>query len=258
MLRLAFIGLLTIPVSVFSQGRFPHVQAHAHNDYEHSRPLWKALENGFLSVEADVHLTNGKLKVSHNKPQQDAITLEQLYLRPLDSLLKRNGDRIYPGYTGTFYLMIDSKTEAESTYRAIQKVMGRYKRLLCVTTHCPVKIFISGNRAVSTIIKDGYKGIALDGRPNDLGKGIPSDLMPVISDNYSNWSDWKGETDATADDLSRIRELAQRVHAEGKKLRLWAIPDHEKSWGALLTAGVDVINTDRLEELHQFLIQKDH
>src|SRR5436190_1820266 len=34
--------------------------AHAHNDYLHTRPLLDALDQGFCSVEADIHLVNGK------------------------------------------------------------------------------------------------------------------------------------------------------------------------------------------------------
>ena len=152
--------------------------------------------------------------------------------------------------------MIDCKTEAESTYRAIQKEVARYDRLRCTTSHCPVKIFISGNRAIETMIREGYQGIALDGRPPDLNKGISSDLMPVISDHFANWSSWKGKSEPQANELARIHELAQRVHAEGKKLRLWAIPDDELAWSGLLEAGVDFINTDRLEELHLFLTKR--
>jgi len=240
----------------FSQGNFPHTQAHAHNDYEHAQPLWSALKNGFISVEADVHFTEGRLLVSHNRPHQNAPTLQELYLAPLDSLLTRNGDTIYPNYHGPFYLMIDSKTEAESTYRAIQKEVARYPRLQCTTSHCPIKIFISGNRAIETMIHEGYQGIALDGRPPDLGKEISADLMPVISDHFANWSSWSGKSEPQANDLARIRELTQRVHAEGKKLRLWAIPDTAPVWLALFDAGVDFINTDRLQELHLFLVKQ--
>jgi hypothetical protein len=249
-----FLFLCGIVSISFSQNNFPHKQAHAHNDYEHAQPLWSALKNGFISVEADVHLVDGKLLVSHNRPQHNAPTLQQLYLAPLDSLLNR--DTIYPNYQGTFYLMIDCKTEAESTYRVIQKEIARYASLRCLSSRCPVKIFISGNRAIETMIREGYQGIALDGRPPDLGKGISADLMPVISDNYTNWSSWKGKSEPDANDLSRIRALAQQVHAEGKKLRLWAIPDTEPAWSALLDAGVDFINTDRLEELHLFLVKR--
>jgi hypothetical protein len=53
-------------------------------------------------------------------------------------------------------------------------------------------------------------------------------------------------------DLEKIRTLAQRVHAENKKLRLWAIPDNEEAWGVLLDAGVDLINTDQLEALNAY------
>jgi hypothetical protein len=236
-----------------SQNKLPHAQAHAHNDYEHAKPLWDALEKGFISVEADVHLVNGNLLVSHNTPKDNAPTLQQLYLNPLDSLLSRNSDKIYPDYDGSFYLMIDCKTEAEPTYAAIQKVMAGYKKLLCHSNRCPVKIFISGNRALNTMIKEGYQGIALDGRPGDLGQGISSEWMPVVSDRYSNWSAWNGKSEVQNKDLVRIHQLADRVHAEGKKLRLWAIPDHEKAWQVLLDAGVDFINTDRLSELDQFL-----
>ena len=41
-------------VSVDAQPEF-HPQAHAHNDYENTRPFLDAFTNGFTSVEADVH-----------------------------------------------------------------------------------------------------------------------------------------------------------------------------------------------------------
>jgi len=120
---------------------------------------------------------------------------------------------------------------------------------------CPVIIFLSGNRPTEIILKEGYTGFALDGRPEDLGKGISTELMPVISDTYVNWSKWSGKTPAQKEDLSRIRELAKRVHSEGKLFRLWAIPDNKLAWAALLDAGVDLINTDKLNELNKFLSQ---
>lgn len=238
----------------YSQQNSLHENAHAHNDYEHARPLLDALTYGFISVEADVHLVDGALLVSHGRPKKDARSLKQLYLAPLDSLLAIQ-EAVYPGFSGTFYLMIDCKTEAESTFRTIQKELEIYHRLRCTTSHCPVKIFISGNRAVNAIINESH-GIGLDGRPDDLGKGISSVQMPVVSDNYSKWSNWNGKSEPHEKDLDRIRELAQRVHAEGKKLRLWAITDNERTWSALVDAGVDFINTDKLKELHEFLTRK--
>ena len=44
----------------------PLGRAHAHNDYEHTRPLLDALDCGFGSIEADVHLVDGRLLVAHD------------------------------------------------------------------------------------------------------------------------------------------------------------------------------------------------
>ncbi len=242
-----------VPAFCISQGLFPHPNAHSHNDYEHTRPLTEAILNGFVSVEADVHDENGKLLVSHDKPGKYSPTLEILYLSPLDSLLRINDGFVYAGRKDTFYLMIDCKTEAEHTYQAIRKLVSSYPSLVCLSGHCPVKIFLSGNRAIRTMLNEGYAGIGIDGRPEDLGKGYSTEMMPVISDHYRQWSSWNGKTMPGPQEFLAVRNLAARVHAEGKKLRLWAIPDHEMGWSALLEAGVDILNTDHLPELNHFL-----
>src|SRR6516165_11995665 len=75
----------------------PLRRAHAHNDYEHKRPLFDALDRGFCSVEADVYLIDGKLLVAHDrKDVKPDRTLEALYLDPLRERAKANGGRVYP------------------------------------------------------------------------------------------------------------------------------------------------------------------
>jgi hypothetical protein len=236
-----------------AQEKFPHPNAHAHNDYEHDRPLKEALQSGFTSVEADVHLHQGKLLVGHTLVTRHSPSLESLYFIPLDSILKVKGGRIYPNFQDPFYLMIDIKTSGETTYAAIGEVLRNHPSLLCKNNHCAVKIFLSGNRPVETMLKEGYKGIGIDGRPEDLGKGYSAEMMPVISDNYTKWSGWDAKSAPAAKDLDRIRKLSEEVHNEGKRLRLWAIPDNETAWKALQEAGVDIINTDHLKELDAFL-----
>lgn len=59
----------------------PLIRGHAHNDYEHTRPLYDALEHGFTSVEVDVYLVNNQLLVAHDPTQlQPDRTLQSLYL----------------------------------------------------------------------------------------------------------------------------------------------------------------------------------
>src|SRR5437867_37085 len=97
------IGKLSLLVAAFSLAAqyasravepLPH--AHAHNDYEHQRPLLDALDHGFCNVEADIHLVNGVLLVAHDSDKVDPKrTLENLYLEPLRSRVKRNNGAVY-------------------------------------------------------------------------------------------------------------------------------------------------------------------
>src|SRR5437660_12843662 len=92
----------------------PVTRAHAHNDYEHPRPLFDALDQGFCSVEADIYLVDGQLLVAHNRPDvKPERTLEKLYLDPLRARAKTTHGQIYPGGP-PFWLLIDVKTEAKS------------------------------------------------------------------------------------------------------------------------------------------------
>jgi Glycerophosphoryl diester phosphodiesterase family len=235
-----------------------HPNAHAHNDYEHTHPLWEAFKNGFMSVEADVHLRGDLLLVAHNFASKNSPSLEQLYLKPLDSLMMVNNGCVYP-YSAKpdrpFYLMIDVKTDAEKTFNAIKKLLESYPTFKNRTV---IRIFLSGNRDNDQLMNQKVFNIGMDGRPDDLGKGYSSELMPVISDHFKNWSGWSGKTDPDEKDIREIKALAIRVHAEKKLLRLWAIPDNELVWGTLLNAGVDLINTDHLVELNKFLTAKGY
>lgn len=72
----------------------PLERAHAHNDYEHERPLLDALDQGFTSVEADVWLVEGGLHIGHDAPDMDR-TLANTYLEPLREIAAR-GDGEMP------------------------------------------------------------------------------------------------------------------------------------------------------------------
>lgn len=235
----------------------PHVNAHSHNDYEHGRPLFEALENGFTSIEADVHLVGGRVLVSHDHPTASSRTLEDLYLKPLDSLAKLNGGKIFPQKDIIVMLMIDVKTDGEETFAALHQLLLKYKAWIgTATRRGSVGIFISGNRAIDLIRNDPDRLCSIDGRPEDVGKGFSRDEMPVISENYKKIINWNGNGVPSKQELNKLTELASKVHAENKKLRLWAIPDNDNAWNILLEAGVDLINTDRLKELNSFLTTK--
>src|SRR5207248_8837334 len=96
----------------------PLTRVHAHNDYEHKRPLFDALDHGFCSVEADIYLVGDQLLIAHLRSQVNPErTLQKLYLDPLRERVKKNRGRIYrdgPQVT----LLIDIKTDWKTTYPA--------------------------------------------------------------------------------------------------------------------------------------------
>src|SRR5437899_6185075 len=104
----------------------PLIHAHAHNDYEHARPLLDALDHGFCSVEADIYLVEDKLLVAHNrkdvKPER---TLQSLYLDPLRERVKRNGGRVFRDGPECV-LLIDLKTNWKTIYPVLRSVLTNY------------------------------------------------------------------------------------------------------------------------------------
>src|SRR5438105_4725697 len=86
--------VLTLATTALSMT--PLLRAHAHNDYLHPRPLLDALDNGFTSIEADVHLVNGQLLVAHDLDQTSPDrTLRRLYLDPLRDRIRSNHGSVY-------------------------------------------------------------------------------------------------------------------------------------------------------------------
>ncbi len=81
------------------RGRQPLWRAHAHNDYEHTHPLFDALGHRFGSVEADIFLVGDQLLIGHTVDDLDpSRTLESLYLDPLAAIVKANHGSVYRGW----------------------------------------------------------------------------------------------------------------------------------------------------------------
>jgi hypothetical protein len=237
----------------------PLPNAHAHNDYEHPRPLFDALDQGFCSVEADVFLVNGKLLVGHTafdlKPER---TLESLYLVPLRERIKANGGRLYPAGPPC-WLLVDVKTDAKMTYAVLDKVLSEYADILTTVDddkadRKAITVVVSGNRAVDVMKKQTRRFAGYDGRAGDLDSAAPDHLMPWISDNWTKQVPWNGDGRIPDGDRSKLRDFVDRAHKHGRLVRFWATPENPTVWAELRAAGVDLLNTDRLADLRKFLI----
>jgi len=239
----------------------PLPQAHAHNDYEHTRPLFDALDRGFCSVEADFWLVDGALIVAHDKKDlKPARTLQSLYLDPLRERTKANGGSIYRDGP-PFFLLIDVKTEAEATYATLDKVLAQYADILTITRDGKVErkavtAILSGNRAADTIAKQNIRYVGIDGRPDNLDTNPPADLYPWISANWTLLFKWNGSGTMPAGEKEKLRALVKRAHDQQRKIRFWSTAENDVMWKELLDSGVDFINTDKLDELRDHFTRR--
>jgi hypothetical protein len=237
----------------------PLPNAHSHNDYQHERPLLDALDQGFCSVEADIHLVDGRLLVAHDlsqtRPDRD---LDSLYLTPLHDRVKRNGGRVHRGHPEVI-LLIDFKGEAGSTYAALKPLLAKHADML--TTWGPegvhpgaVTVILSGNRPFEEMRNEKTRLAAIDGRMKDLEGNVPSTLIPLVSERWGSLFKWRGSDPMPEAESARLGELVQKAHAQGRRIRFWAIPDNPAGWAVVRQAGVDLINTDHLAALRRYLL----
>lgn len=219
----------------------PLERAHSHNDYRQARPLAEALAHGFRSVEADVFLVDGRLLVGHDPSElRPERTLTGLYLKPLAQWLARES----PGRP--MHLLVDLKSDGARALPVLQLELGVCRRAL---ESGRLRVIVSGDRPVEAVLSDPSGWLRLDGRPDDLGRGIPAERMPWVSDSWARWCRWTGVGPVVPGELVRVRDLVRRVHGEGRRLRFWGHPDRPEVWRLLWDEGVDFINTDRPGEL---------
>ncbi|CAL9587742.1 hypothetical protein SUDANB6_05194 [Streptomyces sp. enrichment culture] len=266
----ALAGSVALPTATALAGEHPHRpvplwRAHAHNDYEHPRPLLDALDHRFGSVEADIHLVDGRLLVAHDPEDLDpARTLESLYLDPLAARVRAHHGRVYRGHRGSLQLLVDIKTEGASTYLELDRRLSRYRHLFTTYAHGrvrtgPVTVVVSGDRAARAPMEaQTVRRAFYDGRLADLGGPAPASFAPLISDNWTLNFTWRGVGAFPDAERERLRALVRTAHARGQRVRFWATPDapgpaRDALWSELLAAGVDHLNTDDLAGLEAFL-----
>lgn len=242
----------------------PLAQAHAHNDYEHERPLLDALDHGFTSVEADIYLVGGELLVGHDfwdlRPGR---TLQHLYLDPLAARVASNNGQVYPGSPQPLQLLVDIKNTGTETYTELDQVLQSYRQMLTrydfgqVHTSA-VTVVISGDRPRDLMEDQSVRYAFYDGRMSDLDTGVTSAFMPLISDNWNSLFAWQGVGPMPTEQQTQLRDIIAVAHQNGQRVRFWATPDEpgaqrEAVWHELRAAGVDHINTDDLAGLENFL-----
>ena len=258
LIKFLFVAWFLIPQHLFAQS--PVKMAHSHNDYLNDKPLLSALENSFKSIEVDVFLLMSELYVGHNWLQlRKNKTIEKLYLDHLWQKYNENSGSIYKNNI-PLYLLVDFKTSSNKTYLALLTKLEKYKPMLTRVVsdslfQGAVTIIISGDKPdVDGFKKETERITFLDGRFSDIGMNISNDIMPLISMSWLDHFQWDGIGKLPKNQRAVLDKIIKAVHLEDKHLRFWATPDNKNSWMTLEQAGVDLINTDKINEFSKYKI----
>lgn len=235
--------------------------AYAHNDYWHKRPLLDALENGFTYVEADVYLRGDRLIVTHILPCfKKRKTLEELYLKPLLAYVQKQKANNTSHNPVT--LMIDIKSNADKTFEALSTLLEKYKPMLSVFENGHVRlgdvtVIITGHKPHNLVNTTDNRLVFMDDDLRQTGADTTGKTYRTASCKYSRILKWKGKGEISPKQKQLLADYVTRAHQCGMKVRLWASPENTTVWNELLKCNVDLINTNKLNRLKNFLIAEN-
>ena len=249
----AFISLSLCIVAAAQVKIYSVENAHSHNDYLNAAPFSLAFKNGFGSIEADVFPVNGRLHVAHSKKEiQPQKALENLYISPLLHEFVSNGPR-------KLSLLIDVKENYAIVLPLLIKELAPLLLYLS-TLEKPnyVTIIISGDRPPPAEYKNYPDFIFFD---NDLR--LPHtdkewSRVALVSLPFSKISAWKGENALKQNDRKALKAIIDSVHTAGKPIRFWAAPDTKISWRWQMKLRADLIGTDKINELGNFIRKENN
>ena len=248
---LALMAILNLAVKAQSNV-YTVANAHSHNDYKNNIPFYRAYEKGFGSIEADVYAVNGKLMVAHDKADiAESRSLKILYTDPLIKKLAHDQQRklrllieIKEDYKAILPLVISELKPLESYF----SYAGHPGRLSIVLTGAvpPAAEMVNYPNWISFDVDH------LDGFTPAQWKKVG-----LVSFPFSKYVRWNGKGVLNREEIGRVSACIDSVHAAGKMIRFYETPDTKSSWLALIRLKVDVIGTDKIEELGDFLNKKE-
>lgn len=242
-----FFALLSLLANAQDK-KYTTANAHSHNDYLNDRPFQLAYENNFGSIEADVFPVDGVLLVAHSKKELNPKkTLRSLYLDPLLQSFGSTGPK-------KLSLLIDIKEDYSTCLSLLEKELAPLKKYLSKSGKSNfVTIVISGARPLPSDYKNYPAFIFFDGDQKAEHNKKEWKRIALVSLPFNKISSWNGTYTLPQEDRLRLKTVIDSVHTAGKPIRFWAAPDTELSWKTQMELGVDLIGTDKIIELGNFI-----
>jgi hypothetical protein len=166
------------------------------------------------------------------------------------------------GQQSPITLMIDIKSDAHKTFAALSLLLDKYKTILSAYENGRVRlrevtVVITGNKPIELIKEKQNRLVFLDQDLRQVGVGTSANTSPIASCKYSRILKWKGKGPINPEEKQRLCDFVNKAHQNGCKVRLWASPENAVVWDELLRCNVDLINTNKLSKLRDFLVSEN-
>lgn len=252
-LLLLFMALFTTQIMAQSLS-YSMKNAHAHNDYLHDLPFYEAYAQHYGMIEADIFRQNETLVVAHEKSSiEPERTLMSLYIKPIIEQINRNNGKVYRDGQ-RLQLLIDVKEDGENALHLLEKQLKPYRAFFDLKNNPnAVQLVISGDMPKPENFDNFDDIFYFDGRPKQPYTPQSFARVPLISTSIFDFVRWNGKGLITAPQYAMIKNFVDSVHAVGKPVRFWGMPNSLTSYRTLIKLGVDYIGCDNLSELTNYL-----
>ncbi len=244
--------ILLVGCRVVSPVSYSPANAHSHNDYLNPVPFYFAYRSGFGSIEADIFPVKDSLFVAHKKEEiQPQKTLQELYFKPVLAALKADS-------TGQLRLLIDIKEDYLVALPILIRQLEPLKPWLTgIKKPNRLTILISGKRPPPAEYKNYPSYIFFDDDLKLPHSAEEWNRVGLVSLPFNKITAWSGTGSLARKDRQLLRHKVDSVHGAGKLIRFWAAPDTDLAWKEQKKLRVDLIGTDKIEELGNLLQTKN-
>ena len=201
-------------------------------------------------------LADSECIVAHDENQiKYEGSLNNLYLKPIEKIVDKNSNnKVYDFSDQAIILLVDIKVYFSGIIKLLNEYFAKYKKILChknnitgETSEGAVKIVLSGlngddisQKDLDYLLNIPERFVYVDGRIETplYGQLEHPEVFPLVSDS------WKKCYEST------YAEVIQKLHKQNRMVRFWGTADTVDIWKKLKAAGVDLISTDKLQEVY--------
>jgi len=196
-------------------------------------------------------------------------TLARLVLEPLLARVRARG-RVHPAQHQPFSVVLEPAggLPAARLLDLLEDELTGYTEMLThcragTVRHAPVLVALAGAPRGALSRRESRLFFA-EGTLADVDTGAATSVVPLVGEHVAWRFGWDGRGEIPAEERHVLRALVAAARAEGKRVRLFGVPEKRRAvrrayWRELHAAGVDLIGARDVATLRRFLrAQRSH